>query len=279
MGLTAGNVTYGIVEGCEIYQTRRDAINMSGAIFLSAINNTIDECADDAIAFHMDDSIQGAFEKACIVTGNSIRKSWGIQCLGIHNAVICGNNFRFFYGHAISVRRDPFYGQGDSARFGISICNNNLVDGLAPAEFDQDYPPYYNAINISGGGRSLGADPNDLPVLPGDYNPATGVFIKPEPSINQHGDLFPTTADCGVLIANNTTVQTLSGLTNFSDAGFGTLWSTFGSFDYATTGNIRALDFFVDDGPALWGLTIANNVVDGARAFVRMTDPDVMRSV
>lgn len=231
-----GIATAVIVEGCRVYKSLRDGINVTGSQYMWVTNNEVRECGDDSIAAHISSSTTGAFDTAVVITGNTVRKSYGIKVLGARNATISDNDIRFWYGYGINVGIDSTSNEGQNAKFAISITDNSILDGMNSNLVGGGNQAAGVFLN---GGRSLGSGGTAITTLPGNYDVGSLSFIKPGLYENTNGLAYPRAENSGITITGNTFKQTLEGITKFSDAGFGQLWKNTGPVDPAMTSLIR----------------------------------------
>jgi len=251
--------TRGTVEDCIVTKGLRDGINLSGTTYASFINNAISEIADDAIAFSLANGITGVNDCSCRIIGNRVYKSLGFKLNGIRHAVISGNTFRFYTGYAIQVSIDTGFGEGFITKFNISITGNTMLDGIPLQIFGAG--DIRTAILFLGS-QSLGSGVNAIPVLVGEYRSSDQTIQKPDVFINKAGPTQPRAIDNNITVTGNSVKNTLNGLTNFSDAGFGMLWYISGPVDPAmggTVGQIHGITIQSD----LENVTIAGNSFNG----------------
>lgn len=346
MALTGTGKTEAKVEFCSVEKAGRDAINLTGSGRFNAVGNTIQECTDDAIAYHtLVGLTPGTINsQPCAIVGNVISKSSGIKLLGATNAVISGNSVRFGSGYGIYIDYDNVSGEGNKDPLGISITGNSIVDtinlvymgqaSLGTAIWIATPPPQSGVdlgrtvanasmtaaspnltsatiawtaadigrtVTVTGAGtagatlssrvKSITSgtiavlDDNAvttvsnatlklslLPYIPAMTSYGTGtVAVKGPASNSWNGVSNAATGAYGVLVANNTIINTLDGTkadgtaaTTFGDYGFGTLWWYGGSFNPSFVSNVPTS-----------GATIASNegitLRDGAVRDVLVT--------
>lgn len=215
MSLT-GRGKQAVARGCYIHHSCRDGINLTGSVRIVAVDNFCDMVGDDAIALHIQDNVNPA-NVYIVVQGNNISKSFGIKCLGIRNGSISNNNLRFYYGHGVHISHDGT--EGAIARANVTVSNNSFVDYIDPT-----------IVGYAGGEKAgsvvlYGPAQNGLLTYPIETYKASGTFQSPAPYINIASSTGAIGPSYNVVIANNTSTNTLEGLTHFSDAGFGLLWS------------------------------------------------------
>lgn len=270
MSLTGQAGTEAWVQDCEVENTFRDAINMTGSAKLIATGNVIRNCGDDAIAYHISAGIADGTvnSQQCVIANNRIEYSYGIKVLGATNATIVGNSGRFLYGYGVFISNDASEGRKDL--LGVVVADNSFVDVI-------------NGTAVGGGASGAGVyvssptpDPGLLSYTPslvtaGTGSAAVGADQPVDGAWNTIG--APYAGSYGVVIANNTVLQTLDGLTNFSDSGFGTLWTTSGALDPAMAGTVFTAGGEGIKGVEVWhgalrNILIADNMVYGAESGV-----------
>jgi hypothetical protein len=272
-----GSGTHFDVEGCRVEKSLRDGISLNGVVSANVRNNEISEVADDAIAIHVGAAVSGVIDKAIVVTGNRLRKCLGIKLLGARNAVVTGNNTRFVYGYGLTLGLDSGFGEGMDETFSIVVANNTFTDtiGLLPISGANGVA----VISVSQA-RSLGTGGSAIASYPGTYN--AGAFITPDDYINVAGAANPRGPVEGLLICNNVIKQTLSGLTNFSDAGYGSLWWTTGAVNPAFATNISLLGASLLKGISFVGdfdgVRVSSNYIEGVNQSVIAETFDVLRN-
>lgn len=261
-----GVATAILVENCRVYKSFRDGINVTGSNYMRVVNNDIRECGDDAIACHISSSTLAAFDSAIVITGNIIRKSFGIKVLGARNATISGNDLRFWYGYGIDLALDGASLEGEGAKYAIAVTGNSFVDGMNSTRVGAGTQAAAVFIN---GNRSLGSGGDAIPVLPGDYSVTTGAFVLPGVYENTNGPTKPRASDSSIVVTGNTFKQTIEGVAKFSDAGFGSLWNNTGVIDPAMTSLIRdVLGIQLGTSCDIRALSVTGNTFSGmSRAF------------
>jgi Pectate lyase superfamily protein len=271
--MVAGTADFAEITGCYVFSSLRDGIDASAVTEeVSITNNHIVQCGDDAIACHVANSNAiTAWNRRVVITGNRIEKSYGIKCLGLQNAVINNNTLRFYTGYGIFLGADPSFHQGENPEYNLAIIGNTFTDHIDPTL-------------IGGGVQNICISLNfqrlqdGLAVLPEEFNAATHAFRLPEPYMNNFAALGvgPACSHSNIVIQGNVARQTLSGLTNFADAGYGNLWNNAGSQNPAMSSNLFKPFFCVVQGDVN-GLLIANNSVEAVAGFVSADTQKVQR--
>ena len=266
------NATHCEVTSCFVNFSLRDGIDaspvMDNDVYIH--NNHISACGDDAISIHTSTATPTTgYDRKVVISSNVIEKSFGIKCLGVQNAVISNNVLRFYYGYGVYLGMDTVFHQGENTKYNIAVSNNSFTDLLLGSLVGAGATN--GTIYITGERAQDG-----LAAQIEEFNSAAHAFELPEPYMNNIDGAGPTPSNSTVLISDNVSKQTLSGLTKFSDSGYGTLWNSSGSTDPAMTGNL--LDgFFVKGDADINGLVVSNNSVDAVGALLFLSGGQVYR--
>lgn len=284
MGLTAtgDQVT---VSGCELEYILRDGINVTECRRAIITNNRGTFIEDDFIAAHVARSTNPRLPltQQTIVTGNEFFNAQGIVVLGARNATISNNTGRFVRGRGIAVGCDYASDEGFSDGLNILITNNTLAD-------------VFN-MTLIGRGNAANAIQLTLPpatpgrgytarVAPGAYDTKTRAFQKPDPYWNYAGTNRPLGSSMGIIISNNSVMQTLSGLTTVADARYGLLWTKQGFKNVKTPGTIcyagtetAPNSAGINVGGAVRGIIISQNFIHGFRRSVTFDSTSAKQNV
>lgn len=235
MSLTGNGSIQAYVTNCWVQKSNRDAINMTGCRRAVIADNQVEECGDDAIAYHISssESTPAGGMRQAVIHGNRIQKSFGIKVLGATNVVISNNTGRFCYGYGIYTGSDS--NEGRKAEVGVAITGNTFVDTI--------FGTFVGAGSIGTGiylaAPAMATNTTAYPhhVSAGDGTNTVGIGFSADNAFNTIGTTFVPPSHANV-ITGNTFMQTLSGLTNFSDSGFGQLFNNGGPLDPAMTGTI-----------------------------------------
>jgi hypothetical protein len=248
MGITldANGPRGALVNECRLEKTYRDAINCTGSTRATIVDNFISETADDAIAYHIASGMPlgTIVSQQAVVVGNRIEKSFGIKLLGASNASIIGNSGRFLYGYGVEVAYDETFNEGNKDMLGVVIANNSFLDIMNADLVDPTEPEFGNlgcGIFLHSPPPSQGSGGTQIAYTPGVVTAGTGTASvgTNQPTANHWNTLGPpSTGTWATVVANNTLMQTLSGGTNFSDYGFGLIWTRDGAVDNPYAGNI-----------------------------------------
>jgi hypothetical protein len=213
---------------CYVNHSHRDGINFTDSQIRIVTNNTIEYCADDAIACHSNSS--NFLKTETVITGNVLFNSLGIKCL-CSNFTIVGNRGNMIFGYGVQYGKASGFTEGDIDVKACTVANNN----------------FNNIINTDKLGLGdLGAGifskpiftPNTNSVYPNDYDRTANVFVDPLTNINTYGAAVSHIGNLGVSITGNNFIQTWTGGTTISDYGFGQAWTTAGFVDIALTGTL-----------------------------------------
>ncbi|WP_137392272.1 right-handed parallel beta-helix repeat-containing protein [Rhodoligotrophos defluvii] len=207
---------YGTVSNSLFFRNLRDAINFTGSSRFHAEGNVIEECGDDAIACHIPRGTIGVYDSEVRIANNHIRKSFGIKVLGARNAAIVGNTLRLWYGYAIHIGSDANFEEGLAPKFGVTISGNSIIDGinsLLVGNVDRGA-----AIFISGS-QGLGRGEDTISEYEDDS------FFK---YINRVGAEAGVPPSVGIMIIGNTMLQNWGDGGQFSEYGFGLLFTNKG---------------------------------------------------
>jgi hypothetical protein len=291
MGLTAGGGIC-IVENCELEYILRDGINLSDARQVIVTNNIGKYIEDDFIACHVGASTTtvGAVNEPSIISNNYGFSCQGIAVLGARNTVIEGNSLEFVKARGIVFGVDTASSEGLVDTLNVVIKNNTIKD-IINVQLSNDIPARPNVANGIQVVFTSNTNGGGVTVVPtAQLNPATGEFVLPDTYWNEFGasTTRPSGANLGIVIEGNTLIQTLGGLTNLSDAGYGELWTRTGFFDPATKGNIYFSGESVMESSTIYhsvgisiassvrGLNISNNYVGGFRRSISF-DTNIVR--
>lgn len=273
MSLTA-NATIAEAHGCFIKLSARDGISFTDSTYVRVQDNTIEECADDAIACHVKSSTAGIFDKAVIITGNRFYKSYGIKALGARNCIISNNVGRFWYNYACYVAYDA--AEGVDTKFNIVIEGNTFTDGI-PGNL-------VGSTNVGtgiflSGSRSLGGGATPITTYIEQYDLTNNVFQVPSPYVNEFGANIPRGQNTNISIYGNQINQTLEGMTVFSDAGYGTLFDKNGPVDDpAVTTLIRQVEAINFSNGDYENVSVFGNNIYGCSNGVRVKPNAVVRN-
>lgn len=261
---------------CKVYKSCRDGINCTGSGRLYATKNRIDMCGDDAIAYHVNSSYSGVFELAGEITGNQITKSFAISSCGGRQLVIANNQGRFLYGHGVFITTQGT--EGNDSKWGTTITGNSFTDVIDNTVLG--FSGGQQAAIVLAGTASLGTGGTAVGAIPENYNATLKAVQSPYPWINQakgNGSL-PCPPSGDTVISGNSMTQTLEGLTNFSDAGFGNLWNGREEVDPEMTGTVRTLPALRVDGD-IENLIVSSNTSRGHSSFMYMNPTDIPRPI
>lgn len=257
-----------------VNRCHRDGINFTDGKYVRVQDNDISEIGDDAIAVHISQTATGIWPTSVHVTGNRLEKCLGIKCLGARHTVIANNRLRFYAAYGVNVGgvEAP---EGYANKFSINISDNSFVDGLNGTSVGVGSNAHAILITHA---RSLGSSPDTIPAYVGEYDSGTTAIIKPDAFFNKAGSTIPRASAGEISIVGNSVRQTIDGIVNFSDAGFGTLYSTAGVVDPALTTLIR-----VPHGMTLFGdfsnVSIMGNTMHGVSAGIRFKNFDVLSNI
>lgn len=233
MSLTGVGSLEGRAENCLIEKSFRDAINITGSGRGVIINNTMKEIGDDACAFHVSAGLSAGTIVApqAVVVGNRMEKCFGIKLLGTCAATVVGNSGQFMIAYGVYIGYDAAYGEGDRDTMALNVSGNvfrDIIDyallgggTICRGIWFAPRPPSKGALAYYPGMVGVGTGTAATVLATGAS--ASG-FSAP---INGNADATagPATGVFGSTINNNIFIQTLEGLTKFSDAGFGTFFS------------------------------------------------------
>jgi Right handed beta helix region len=213
------------ITGCYIHRTNADGCAFWDTNDIVVDANKFEDCDDDCISLHTNDSTASPLRMGIVVTNNVISSSQGIKVLGAKNLVISGNTIRRCYSYGVFVNSDVFFNQGDTPHHSISITNNVINDIFLRVQ-GGNTEQYY--IRIGGGQQNAGSGA----APPGRNNTATGAIVSlygtllgnfqanntDDTSVASPGGYFIT-------IKDNVLARTLPAVSAYADWGFGTLWA------------------------------------------------------
>jgi len=264
-----GNASRNTVNRCH-----RDGINFTDAKYVRIQDNDISEIGDDPIAVHISATASGIWPTSVLVTGNRLEKCLGIKCLGARHTVISKNLLRFYAAYGVNIGGVEG-SEGAANKFSITISDNTFVDGLNGTTVGVGSNAHAILITHA---RSKGSSTDAIPAYVGEYDSGTTSIQTPDAFFNKAGSTIPRASAGEISITGNTVRQTISGITNFSDAGFGTLFSTAGVIDPAVSTLIR-----VPHGVTLFGdfsnVSIVGNPMHGVSAAVRFKNFDALSNI
>lgn len=248
MSLTGFGTLESEAVACVVERSRRDAINLTGGPRARITGNRVDRCGDDAIAFHLSSSTQsGSFSyMQSVITGNVVTRSFGIKSLGASNAVIANNVMRFVYGYGVYVGLDGSEGAADS--LGVQVTDNSILDVI-----------HSSLVAGSSIGAGIYVTPPAAAAASGPIPGLTGFGTGTESSIGRpvsnawSASGTPYTGSYGVRVSGNVVMQTIDGVTTFSDVGAGDLWNNAGDLDPEMVSNIGTAG-----GASVYGIHLAN---------------------
>lgn len=255
----------GRAENCVIERSYRDGINLTGSGRAVCVGNSLSEIGDDGIAFHVSSGLATGtvLSPQTVIVGNRFEKCAGIKVLGATSATITGNSGQFMEGYGIYVGYDGSEGNKDT--LALTISGNTFRDIID--------------LSLLGGGvvcRGIWLDPlapakGALAYWPGLAGPGTGTAPVVGP-LNGVADRVGAahSGAYGVNVVGNTIIQTLEGLTTFSDAGFGSLWWSSGPINPTMTGTIYRTGGNTSTGISLGNgamrdTVVQNNTIYGVR--------------
>ncbi|MFC0518006.1 glycosyl hydrolase family 28-related protein [Mucilaginibacter angelicae] len=185
-----------------------------------------------------------------IICNNDTFGSQGITVGGARNVIIANNNLSFIKGRAIRCSVETASG-GQIESLNVVIANNNIKDVLKLCTPELTYGKvgdYYTYPNVDKGsmprfiagasadGIELGftlmkVSSSNNDTCPGAFDAVLKQYVKPELFWNLDGLALAHGQSRGVIVAHNSIMQSLSGLTKISDAyGYG-LWTRKGDTD------------------------------------------------
>jgi hypothetical protein len=246
------------VEGCWVHHSARDGISTADCSFVRITGNSVEFCDDDSIACHT--SYLGPSDRGLAITGNTVRLCQGIKALGARSCTISGNTLEYCWGQGINVQTASTAAEGRAANTGVSITGNTIKNCLDRASIDNlnQAAPY---IAISGQAAQAGTSA----VIPGENNPATGLFEEPYPYfMNMHHSVTtaPVPASYNIIIANNILMRDMHATALFSDYGFGIPYMRSGPVDFQVT-SATYLENGIATGPFLRNVLIQGNIFSG----------------
>jgi hypothetical protein len=207
-------------------RTVRDMARFRSSPNVIITNNHFKHCDDDAVALHQAEYISGIglIREGIIVANNIFEDCAGVHVLGGRVLTIHSNIFRRCKVHAVSV----FYSdnEGRDSMFSISVYNNQSYDllGRVVAGVLEAAPAY--AISVVGHYATYDSGAGDL--YPGRQLDAA----------NYRDNFYvgqPTPAAEDIVVYGNRIRKTLKAVTNYSDWGFGEVFSATGFQDPEVT--------------------------------------------
>jgi hypothetical protein len=304
MGFTAsGDVVH--VTNCILEYILRDGINVSGFRRVVVTGNRGKAIEDDFISSHLGsitalpgNSTEPAkpSHEPSLISNNEWTSGQGITVMGARNVVISNNVGSFVKGRGIQVGCDNTSGEGLIEGHNIIIADNVIKDvyGIQVIESDRAGQGTGIALNFPSRSTGFQVDTNNklvkdtngnpvpyYPALPGDY--VTNGFIKPETFWNYFSNkscgvfTTPRGASNGIIVVNNSLIQTLGGLNTISDGGYGKGWARSGYADADFKGTIftalpadlktevKYRTTGIDIGGAIDGMLVEGNHIYGYR--------------
>ncbi|KGM32570.1 right-handed parallel beta-helix repeat-containing protein [Inquilinus limosus] len=280
MGLTM-KARQAVVEDCHVHHTNRDGINIGFATNVVVTGNVISRVGDDAIAVHSSvapGQNASAYERRTVIANNVVEFSAGIKCVGARNTTVVNNSLRFVMGYFVDLSVAPPEGVNDLTTNVIAnnVCSDliNLnSDGIGGGDVCRGI--YVKAVTPTAG--------TEAPVpagAPGRWT--AGTIVKPEPYINTFGAAKAHGGGYGVIISGNTLTNTLSGLTHFSDAGYGKLWWNAGEVDPEMAGTIgihQTTSRGIVIGSSMQNAVVSGNIVDSYATGLYLAEATYLRNI
>lgn len=258
------------VSECYVGYCARDGISTADCNFVRITNNRIEYCDDDAIAGHT--YTPDVADRDYVITGNIIRFSQGIKCLGQRSITITGNTLEYCMSQGISVKSDAqtlATQEGVTALHGVTITGNTIknmidrsyVDGLTSRA------PY---IFVTAESAKAGS----LAVVPGRNDPATGTITSPYPyyyTVNNVSVTQPVADGMNIVVSGNNLVRDMYPTAKISDYGFGSFYTRTGPVDPAVVEAMYRVEGIIVDYRLL-NVNITGNVISGI-GYALLLDP------
>lgn len=220
------------VEGCWVHHCVRDGINAWNTYRVIVGRTRGEDLQDDFISVHVDDSVGYACQEV-LIEHCQWQKSLGITSLGAKNISIRHNQAKLIGSRAIyvGVSIDPSTGQGNTPPLSIDISHNQIQDVY-------QLPSYSSPAGVGQRKRYIEFKSNTKQpgtgnnAAPGENDTIDGSFVEWYGSsyvVNTDDTSVASPGGYWVRITNNDCIRTRESVTNYSDWGFGTLFS--GKYD------------------------------------------------
>jgi len=228
MSIAVRSCDSAMAQSCRIRWSAIDAISFVDVANYIICNNEITHCGDNGIAAHCTDS-QGGLTTPVrsngVINGNRLTQTCGINALGGKLIDISDNTATLCLGYGISI--GYVAAEGNTAPIGINISNNVITDVIAIGTFtSNNYIQITGLVTAGSGGTAIAAPP-------GQADTVTGAVIDPYPYWYDNGTAEPQAGAYFININNNQTIRTLPLASNYSDWGYGDLFTRSGWIDPA----------------------------------------------
>lgn len=272
MGIVVRSAEIVDVNNCYVHHCARDGINTAECGESKICDNRIEYIDDDAIAVH-----NTAFNdyRNQVISGNVIRFSQGIRCLGAHVLSITGNSLDFVFAQGINVQTIFVNGtatEGVCTNFNVNIVGNAISNPVNRIGLD--------ALNTSKAVIFIDgvvAQSGTLSYVPGQNEVGTGTFKYPydyAQNINSSGENnsnTPVPYPFGIVVANNTIQRNCPTTGMLTDYGFDPFWLRNGTsdLDLSVQANFSEIAFYLLRGCE--NVIVSGNVVQGIPTFCEIS--------
>lgn len=250
-----------------------DAIRARDTFDCIITGNKILRNGDDAIALHTSATAIPVIRERIVISNNQIVNSGVIRCIAARKTIISNNNLAL----SGSINLFSYYltAEGGQEIFDIIVSNNVITDSI---DARSSVSSISQRIGFFSNTKSSSTTNN---TIPGDYNSTTSLFVLPydyTQTSSIEGESVPRNQN--IICSNNTMSITRSGVSQFSDFGYGTRLFQGVSYNYAVTSS----QLYPASGIVFYGqyenVVIANNVIKdsnyginiGANIFIDPND-------
>lgn len=261
MSLTLGNANEVVVDGCRVFNSGRDAINVAQCNRCIVVNNVVRGCYDDAIAVHTNTAYGNPPHEGHVISHNLVEDSFGIKALGAVKTKIAGNTVIRPKGYGIYVGQITV--EGDNDLQDIVIASNTISDVINSNKFGGG--TQRDGIYVSASSTSF--------VAPVVGDPSTPVFSKPDVLSYLSNSVGAQNAGGQrLLIHGNVVAQTLPPVAAYSSWGFGTAFTANDTnTDPDLSSGFDKSTIAVNINGAVLNMEISGNVLENVAAGIQLS--------
>jgi hypothetical protein len=233
-GVVANQCHEFISSHCVYYKIARDACRSWNTSFTEVTNNFFLHNDDDCISINRAgfENVDGIVRSRIIVTGNFLQDTGGIRMQSPKDCVISNNVLNLTKGNAgISLEGITTADNREAPLQSILIEGNLILNTIDRLLSSRPNPTAQNSnfrvgIKLTSTPTNLGG----LAALPRQNDTATGTIVAPYSyNYSDSGELNdqPIGLNHNITIRGNVVKRTLPAVTNYSDWGFGKMFSRF----------------------------------------------------
>ena len=232
------------------------------------IGNKFIHSNDDSVALHQASYVQGAgvVREGLIVEGNDFEDTLGVHILGARSAIIRGNSFRRTKVSATNLSWNSY--EGVNQLRGIAIADNSMEDVISRVP-----------LGAAGCVICLSVEPPSSPAGVTSFLPGSVAYPSLYFGLPWNYDLNNVTnaaafgpASRGANIHDNMMMRTLPAVSNYSQWGYGRMFSTAGFIDPPVPDTGLKPTAGISASANLNGFSIHNNNVHNVRRGIVLND-------